>query len=180
VGGYGAEVARVAVRRSYPPTFQIPKFGAGEKRNPLDEYSVFIHPTASLCRATRCSVEHYAADWGYPPNIRRHHGPRSGAVCGSGGVSSVALLGSPDRLGGRLGVSWSLQGGDAFEGRGQLSAALGVGLALGLELLPERLYAGAWTAANALAGFCSCSTRSLERARSVACVVKGPSTWCLP
>jgi hypothetical protein len=41
VGGYGAEVAKVAVRRSYPPTFQIPKFGTGEKRNPVDEYTVF-------------------------------------------------------------------------------------------------------------------------------------------
>ena len=113
------------------------------QRGTSEEDTVIIHSTASLCRATRCSVEHYAADRGYPPNIRRHHGPRSGAVCGSGGVSSVALLGSPDRLGGRLGVSWSLQGGDAFEDRGQLSAALGVGLALGLELLPERLVVGA-------------------------------------
>jgi hypothetical protein len=42
VGGYGAEVAKVAVRRSCPPTFQISKFGTGEKRNPVGEYSV--HP----------------------------------------------------------------------------------------------------------------------------------------
>jgi hypothetical protein len=31
----------------------------------VDEYGVFIHPTASLCRAIRSSVEHYAADRGY-------------------------------------------------------------------------------------------------------------------
>jgi hypothetical protein len=44
VGGYGAEVAKVAaVRCSYPPPFQIPKFGTGEKSNPVGEYSVFTH-----------------------------------------------------------------------------------------------------------------------------------------